>query len=488
MERWATLLLRSVPVEALLYRPAGELAALVRHGEVTSRELVGTALERIERLDPALNAFIEVDAERALAAADAVGSNDRRPFAGVPIAIKANVPVAGLPLSFASRFLENHRPSHSAYLVRRLREAGFVVVGTTNMPEFGILPTCEPRHTGATRNPWDLSRTPGGSSGGAAAAVAAGLVPIAHGNDGGGSLRIPAACCGLVGLKPSRGRVSRGPDLGDSFLGSEGVLSRTVAETAQVLDVLAGYEVGDATWAPRPTEPFAVTARRHPGRLRIALSTANALGVEPDPDSVRGVRETADRLADLGHDVHEADPVLPGPEALGVFLQVFGPAVSLGVRFGEILAGRPATEEEIEPLSRAMAALAAALPSTGYLAAMAQLQALSRTVIAFFADYDLLLTPTLAERPLPLGEVTGYGADPMADLARSGRFAPYTALFNVTGQPAISVPAGFGEDGLPIGAQLVAKPLGEDTLLQVATQLEAARPWAARHPELAAAS
>jgi len=475
-------------VEALLFRPAGELSALVRHGEVTARELVGSALERIERLDPALNAFIEVDAERALAAADEIASRDPRPFAGVPIAMKANVPVAGLPMNFASRFLEGHRPGHSAYLVRRLREAGFVVIGTTNMPEFGILPTCEPRHTGATRNPWDPSRTPGGSSGGAAAAVAAGLVPVAHGNDGGGSLRIPAACCGLVGLKPSRGRVSRGPDLGDSFLGSEGVLTRTVTETAQLLDVLAGYEVGDATWAPRPTEPFAVTARRPPGPLRVGMTTANSLGAEPDPESVRATRETADLLTNLGHDVHEATPALPGADGLALFLQVFGPAVSLGVRFGELLAGRPPADDEIEPLTRAMADVAAALPSTGYLAAVAQLQALSRSVIAFFADYDLLLTPTLAERPLPIGELTGYGDDPMADLARAGRFTPYTALFNVTGQPAISVPAGFGEDGLPIGTQLVAKPLGEDTLLQVAAQLEAARPWAARHPELAAAS
>jgi len=475
-------------VEALLFRPAGELSALVRHGEVTARELVGSALERIERIDPALNAFIEVDAERALAAADEIASRDPRPFAGVPIAMKANVPVAGLPMNFASRFLEGHRPGHSAYLVRRLREAGFVVIGTTNMPEFGILPTCEPRHTGATRNPWDPSRTPGGSSGGAAAAVAAGLVPVAHGNDGGGSLRIPAACCGLVGLKPSRGRVSRGPDLGDSFLGSEGVLTRTVTETAQLLDVLAGYEVGDATWAPRPTEPFAVTARRPPGPLRVGMTTANSLGAEPDPESVRATRETADLLTNLGHDVHEATPALPGADGLALFLQVFGPAVSLGVRFGELLAGRPPADDEIEPLTRAMADIAAALPSTGYLAAVAQLQALSRSVIAFFADYDLLLTPTLAERPLPIGELTGYGDDPMADLARAGRFTPYTALFNVTGQPAISVPAGFGEDGLPIGTQLVAKPLGEDTLLQVAAQLEAARPWAARHPELAAAS
>src|SRR3982751_1995328 len=225
----------------LMLKPVPELAA---------REVVGAALRRIEDLDDRINAFIEVDDVRALAAADEIQPGDERPFAGVPIAIKANVPVAGLCMNFASKFLAGHRPGHSAYMVRRLRDAGFVVVGTTNMPEFGILPTTEPRHTGATHNPWALDRTPGGSSGGSAAAGSAGVLPVAHGNDGGGSIRIPAACCGLVGLKPSRGRISRGPESGDSFLVVDGVLSRTVLDTAAALDVLSGYEAGDSTWAP----------------------------------------------------------------------------------------------------------------------------------------------------------------------------------------------------------------------------------------------
>src|SRR5215218_3027963 len=237
----------------LMFMPAGDLAARVRGGELSARELVQASLDRIDAVDGELHAFVEVDAERALAAADAIEPGDERPFAGVPIAVKANVPVEGLCMNFGSKFLEGHRPGHSAYLVRRLREAGFVVVGITNMPEFGILPTTEPRHTGPTRNPWDHGGTPGGSSGGSAAAVAAGMVPLAHGNDGGGSLRIPAACTGLVGLKPSRGRVSVGPDLGDSYLACHGVLTRTVTDTAFALDVLSGYEVGDANWAPRPT-------------------------------------------------------------------------------------------------------------------------------------------------------------------------------------------------------------------------------------------
>jgi len=469
-----------------MFMTVGDLAAHVRGGELSAREVTTAALERIEALDPVINAFVEVDSDGALAAADAIEPGDERPFAGVPIAIKANVPVAGLTMNFGSKFLGDHRPDHSAYLVRRLQEAGFVIVGVTNMPEFGILPTTEPRYTGPTRNPWNTERTPGGSSGGAAAAVASGMIPVAHGNDGGGSLRIPASCCGLVGLKPSRGRVSRGPDLGDSYLASDGVLTHTVAETAMLLDVLSGYEVGDATWAPRPVEPYTKSYRRDPGRLRIAMTAENALGADVDPECVRGMRETGELLAALGHHVVEDAPALPGKDTLRIFTGVFGPAIALGVAYGEQLAGRSPEDSEIEPLTRALSDISRKMSSVEYLAALAQMQALARGVIAFFAEYDVLITPALAERPLAIGECDGLGENPLEDFARSGAFTPYTALFNVTGQPAISVPAGFGEDGLPTNAQIVAKPLGEDTLLQLAAQLETARPADSRRPELVA--
>jgi amidase len=462
-------------MDALAFLSAPELAARIRDGYVTAREAVEACVRRIEAVDPHVGAFIELDAERALTEAGQIEPSDQRPFAGVPIAVKANTAVAGLCMNFASAFLAGHRPTHNAYLVRRLRAAGFVIVGTTNMPEFGILPTTESRHTGPARNPWDTSRTPGGSSGGSAAAVAAGLVPVAHGNDGGGSLRIPAACCGLVGLKPSRGRVSRGPDLGDSFLACDGVLTRTVAETALMLDVLSGYEPGDSTWAPRPREPYTLAMRRHPGKLRIAMSLANALDVDADPEVVHGLHEAATLLRGLGHEVDEASPALPGADSL---------AVGLGIELGERLAGRPPEDDEIEPLSRAVLDQALALPATGYLTAVAQLQLLARGTVAFFADYDLLLTPVLAERPLAIGALHGWGERPLEDLRRSGTFAPYTALFNVTGQPAVSLPIGFGEDGLPTAVQLVGHPLGEETLLQVAAQIETARPWADRRPAL----
>jgi amidase len=469
-------------VDDLAFVSAEETAALVRTGGASARELVEAALRRIEALDPSINAFTEVDGERALEAADAVVPGDGQPFAGVPIAIKGNVPVAGYEINAGSRFLAGYRPDHSAYLVRRLREAGFVVVGITNLPEFAILPTTEPRHTGPTRNPWDLERTPGGSSGGSAAAVAAGMVPLAHGNDGGGSIRIPAACCGLVGLKPSRGRVSCGPDLGDSWLAANGVLTRTVADTAIALDVLGGYEVGDANWAPRPIEPYVISMRRSPGRLRVAVTADNPYDAAVDQEAIEGLRVGAELLAALGHEVVEASPAWPSPDALSVFISVFGPAIALGIDAGVLRAGRAPAEDELEPLSRAVYERAKATPSVSYLGAVAQMQAVARGLVAFFAGYDVLLTPALAERPLAIGECNGLGEHPMRDLARSGLFTPYTSLFNVSGQPAISIPVGFGADGLPTNVQLVGKPLNEDTLLQVALQMEAAHPWAHNRP------
>ncbi len=466
----------------LLFRPVDELAALVRGGDLTASELAEMSLRRIEALDQELNAFVEVDADRALATAGAIGRDDRRPFAGVPVAIKANTAVQGLRQDMGSAFLADHRPDRDAYLVRRLRDAGFVVIGMTNLPEFGILPTTEPRHHGPSRNPWDTGRTPGGSSGGSAAAVAAGMVPVAHANDGGGSTRIPAACCGLVGLKGSRGRVSRGPDQGDAFLVVDGALTHTVAEAAALLDVLAGYEAGDATWAPPPPEPYAVAATREPGRLRIAFTKDNVLGAAVDPECERALRETAERLAGLGHEVEEAAPELPGREMLVHFTGLFGPAVSLGMAFGESLAGRPPREDEVEPLSRAIKGISDGLSALDYLATLTRMQAFARHIVRFFAGYDVLLTPALAERPLAIGECTGTGEDPMADFARSGRFTPYTAMFNVTGQPALTLPVRHADDGLPTSVQLAGKPLGEDTLLSLAAQLEAAVALPARRP------
>jgi len=468
-------------VSDLAFLPVGELATLVRDGELSARELVEHSLRRIETLDGEVGAFVHVDAEGALAAADAVERGDERPFAGVPIAIKDNVPVAGLPLTFCCPLFGDFVAPHDAFLVRRLREAGFIVIGKTALPELGILPTTESTRFGPTRNPWALDRTPGGSSGGSAAAVAAGMVPVAHGNDGGGSTRIPAACCGLVGLKPARGRISRGPDQGEAFLVSDGVLTRTTAETAELLDVLAGYETGDASWAPPPAEPFAAAAGREPHGLRIALSTLPPLpDAALDPIAERATREAGERLESLGHHVEEFSPPWSVPGLLQLFSASFGPVIASSIVVGSFLSGREPTEEELEPLSWMIWEQSRQLDSAHALAAAMQLQALARGIVTACAAYDAVLTPALAQRPVEIGTMNGMLPDPEDTFRRSGLFTPYTAIANVTGQPAISVPFAHGADGLPVGVQLIGSPAREDVLLALSAQLEAAEPWAGR--------
>lgn len=467
----------------LMFRPVDELAGLVRSGEISARELVGASLERIEALNPEINAFVDVFAEDALAEAEAIGAGDGRPFAGVPIAIKNNRALAGRRLTMASELFGDFVAPHDDHVVRRLKQAGFVVVGTTTLPEFGILPCTRPRRFGITRNPYDLERTPGGSSGGSAAAVAAGMVPIAHANDGGGSTRIPAACTGLVGLKPQRGRISVGPVGGGEFLVCDGVLTRTVAETAAVLDVLAGYEPGDPLWAPEPAEPFAAGAAREPGRLRIATTTLSPLGDAVDDEARRSVSEAAALLADLGHDVVEADPPWQVPDVLRLFTASFGPLVATGISFGELLAGREAAAEGMEALSWAIYRLCRdEIDSVDAAGAQIQLQGFAREVIGWMDGYDALLTPALAEAAVRHDVLDPDAPDPMATFARSGRFTPFTALFNVTGQPAITIPLFERQDGigLPLSVQLAGRPAQEGALLALCAQLESARPWAHR--------
>jgi amidase len=470
-----------------MFRPAGELAGLVRSGELSSRELVELSLQRIEALQPELNAFVHVDAEGALAAADVIGPGDPRPFAGVPIAIKDTAAVAGMPFTMGSQMFGDFVPQHDAFVVRRLRDAGFVLVGKTNMPEFGILPVSEPRRFGPTRNPWDTERTPGGSSGGAAAAVAAGMVPIAHGSDGGGSIRIPAACCGLVGLKPARGRISRGPEQGDDFLVQDGVLTRTVAETAELLDVLAGYETGDATWAPPPAELFAAAAPRDPGRLRIGVSTVAPVAVELDPICDRAVRDAGELLASLGHEVEEFEAPWTGDDLLRVFTAVFGTPIAAAAFYGGLVTGREPSAELLEPLSWTFWEGMRKRTAVDYYLARTQLGAFSRQIVAVWDRYDVVLLPSLAQRPVRIGELDSCSDEPWEDFRRSGEFTPYTAIFNTSGQPAVTLPLYQGDDGLPVGVQLAGRPADEATLLSLSAQLEAAAPWAERRPALATA-
>jgi amidase len=466
----------------LLFRPAGELAGLVRSGEVSARELVQTSLDRIEELNPRLNAFVDVFADEALAAADAVEPGDERPFAGVPIAIKNNRAVEGQRLTFAAEFFGDFVAPYDHNVTRRLKEAGFIVVGSTTLPEYGILPVTEGRRFGPTRNPWDTERTPGGSSGGSAAAVASGMVPVAHANDGGGSTRIPAACCGLVGLKPQRGRVSLAPEVGGTFLVVDGVLTRTVSETAQILDVLAGHELGDAFWAPQPEQPFADAAVQEPGRLRIALTTTLPLPDAPlDPVCARAAHDAADLLRSLGHEVVEEEAPWQIPGTLELFTASFGPGIATQIAFAAMIAGREPTEADMEPLSWAIWNVCKQIDSTQALSAEFQLQGFGRAIVGWTAQYDAVLTPALAEAPVTIGTIDACSADPMADFARSGAFTPYAAVSNITGSPAISLPLYQREEsGLPLGVQLIGQPAQEGALLALAAQLEAACPWADR--------
>jgi amidase len=462
--------------DELAFATALELAAKIRAREVSPLELADLYLERIERLDPQLNAFVTVDAEGARAAARAAESAPAvAPFHGVPIPIKDLNEVAGLRTTFSTKALADYVPDFDVAVVRRLRDAGFVFLGKTNTPELGTIAQTESELNGACRNPWNTGLTPGGSSGGAAAAVAAGLAPAAHGSDGGGSIRIPASCCGLVGLKPSRGRVSPSPyGSGSLGLSTNGALARSVRDAAALLDVMAGPEPGDFFFAPEPERAFLAEVDEPPGRLRIAVTTTPPLQVPLDPECVAAVEGTAVLLAELGHDVLEATPQWQADEAIAEFIRVWqvGPALA-GIDDLSLL----------EPINRALAedARAASSPELGF--AIIRLQALVRRIAAFWLDVDVLVTPTLALLPVPIGwtyeETDG---DAHLAFARQLLFTPFAALFNVTGQPALSLPLHWSAEEIPVGVQLVGRPFAEATLIRLAAQLEQARPWRERRP------
>jgi len=469
-----------------LAEPALEQARLVRDGEVSSRELVEASLRCAEELQERLNCFVSIDGERALEAASELKAGDPRPFAGVPSAVKDITASKHHTLSMGSDLFADFAPGFHSHALRRLEESGLVSIGQTTVPELGIVNVTEGRRYGPTRNPWDPERTPGGSSGGAAAAVAGGAFSIGHGSDGGGSLRIPAACCGLVGLKPSRGRVSSGPILGESLLVQDGVLTRTVADTAAALDVLAGYEPGDANWAPPPSEPFADSARRDPGELRIGVALDGPIDTPLDRESERGVREAAELLASLGHSVEEVDPPWVGGDLLPTFTKLWAVNIGVGVVRGAQATGREPAPELVERLTWWLYEQGRSLSAIDFALAVGELQGWARSIIStLWAAHDVLLLPALARRPLRIGELDTESDDPAAAFRLSGEFTPHTALFNISGQPAVSLPLFHGEDGLPTAVQLAGPPAGEAVLLSLSSQLEAARPWADRRPSLA---
>ena len=454
-------------------------ARAVATGEVSARELVEGVLTRIRRYDDRLNAFTVVAAEQALAEADERDAQrgEHGPLHGVPVAIKAEVDVAGLVTTFGGR--GNTTPAgRDAEVVRRLRAAGAVVVGKTAMPEFGQWPFTESVAHGTTRNPWDTRRSPGGSSGGTAAAVAAGLVPVGIGGDGGGSIRIPSACCGLFGLKPQRGRVTMSPHAhGWWGLSTTGPLTRSVLDSAVVYDVVRGTLPVDRWRAEEPSTSFTAAALADPRPLRVGWSTAPVSpGVRPAPAHVEAVRQTAALLEGLGHDVREVDPHYPDPTA------AFVPQFFAGVRTGADGVEHP---QRLERRTRETVRLGAWVTRGVREWAIRKGEDVAIRANRVFEGregVDVLLTPTIAHRPPEVGVLDGLGTVGAA-LAAMPMIA-YTALWNVTGNPAASVPAGWGDDGLPCAVQLVGRPNDETTLLTLAAEIERARPWADARPPL----
>ncbi|HLN43108.1 MAG TPA: amidase family protein [Acidimicrobiales bacterium] len=469
------------------------LAELVRDGTASPAELVDDAVARIEKLNPELNAVIRtrfVEARR-----EAAGDLPDGPLRGVPIVLKDLLcSMAGEEIHEGMQAVKKARyvADRDQELARRLRAAGMVVVGRTNTPELGILPTTEPAAYGPTRNPWDTARSTGGSSGGSAAAVASGMVPLGHANDGGGSIRIPASECGLVGLKPSRGRVPLGPEWGDVMGGlvCELAVTRTVRDTAAVLDAVAGPAPGDPYAAPPQERPYVDELRVAPGRLHIGMQSAAFGGtVVTHPDCVAAVEGAAAVLESLGHGVEPAHvAALDAPEFIEAFLLVWsaGTAFDVDHHWPDRL-GRPLTEDDVEPLTWALADAGRSASAADFLDARHKLQRISRQVAEWYeGGFDLLLTPTIAEPPPLLGQFDSTVDNPLHGLLRAAEVVPFTPAFNVTGQPAISVPLHWNGQGLPIGVQLVARYGREDVLLRVAAQLEEAVPWAARRPPVGA--
>ena len=484
-------------MDDLAFLDATTIADLVRTGQISAAESIDAAIARVEAVNPAINAVIHplFDQARARVARTDVSG----PFAGVPIVVKdLDGALADAPNHRGNQLLQKvgYRDDHDSFLNARLKRAGFVPIGRSNTPEFGLQPTTEPATYGATHNPWNTEHSPGGSSGGSAAAVASGMVAVGQGGDGGGSIRIPSSACGLFGLKPSRGRVSLGPDQAESWHGlvQRHVMTRSVRDSAAVLDVLAGPEVGDPYTAPPPARPFADALRADPPRLRIAM-TLSPIGdmCEVDPGCIAAARDAAGLLESLGHTVEEVQPEAygnPGASFAEWWITLLSSWIAAEVDDVSRIAGRSA-DDSVEPNTAVYLELGRATSAPAYISAVTNLQRWAREAMAFFdtstrtptSGFDILLTPTLACPPVPLGLLRSTSENVDESAARAIPMAAFCAPVNITGQPAMSVPLYWhARSNLPIGVQCVGPMFGEALLLALAGQLERARPWAQRRP------
>ena len=467
-----------------------ELAAAIREGQLSPVEVTDHYLDRIGRLNDQVGAFYTVtgelareqaaDAEKAVTASRRAGDDAAPlpPLTGVPIPIKDLNMVAGVRLTFGSSLLKDNVATEDDYMVGALRSAGIVITGKTAAPEFGLPCYTETRIGPPARTPWDLSRSAGGSSGGAAAAVSAGLAPAAQGSDGGGSIRIPASVCGLFGIKPTRGRISQGPLMPDlAGLSIDGPLARTVADAALLLDAMTGNQPGDMyTQPPLPAgDSFLAHAGREPGRLRIARSLQNAVpGADVHPDCAAAYEDASALLSSLGHEVEDIE--LPfGPDAVPMF-------ETLWYTMATLAPIDPAQEGELLPITRYLRGRGQQLKASELMFAQAYLQAIMRPALSMLNGYDALLSPTLALPPRPVGWFDEV--EPAENFERQKQFTPYTALYNLSGQPAVSLPLYWSDEGLPIGVMLAGRMGDEATLISLSAQLEAARPWKDKHPAI----
>ncbi|MDH3212149.1 MAG: amidase family protein [Myxococcales bacterium] len=463
------------------------LAELVAKGEVTPSELAEAAIARIDRHNPVLNAVVTEIYDEARKVASRPAPAAPGPFHGVPFVLKDILgDYRGVPTASACRFMQGTPSPFDAELVVRYKRAGFIPLAKTNAPELGLMPTTESTLYGPCRNPWNPDHSTGGSSGGSAAAVAAGIVPIGHANDGGGSIRIPASCCGLVGLKPTRARNPLGPILGDAMNGlvSEHVVTRTVRDSAAVLDCTAGPDVGDPYWAPPPERPYREEVSRDPGRLRIACWTKTLNGEPIHPECVTAVEETARLCADLGHEIVEAAPPIDMDTLFDPFLAIWAAGCTALIDVRALATGRKPTAEFFEPFTWALYERGRAVTGSQYQISVGAIQLASRRVAAFFETHDAWLSPTLAAPPVKLGTFDQSESDLDKAFARLTGYVPFTPIFNATGQPAISLPLHWSADGLPVGVQFAARFGDEGLLYRIAGQLERARPWIDRKPPI----
>jgi amidase len=462
------------------------LAELVRTKQLTPLELVDEAIKRCEAVNGRLNAVITDMFEHARTAARRPLGDG--PFAGVPFLMKDFIAeVAGVPFYEGSDFLDGYIPNEDSETYKRFSRSGLITIGKTNLPEFAIGVTTEPIRFGPTHNPWDLSLTPGGSSGGAAAAVAARVVPMAHGNDVGGSIRIPASCCGLVGLKPTRGRTTLAPHYGDVISGYfvEHALTRSVRDSAALLDVIAGPDVGEPYTAPAPTGTFLEQVGRAPGPLRIGFSTVTPLGDPLDPECEKAIRSSAALCADLGHHVEERAPQYDALDFWTRYTTVLASGVAWALADWARRLGKELREESFEPFVWAFTERGRCLSAPEYLLAVQDVQRYCREISQFYVDHDVWLTTTLGQPPVPLGTLV-YKDDPFELRRRMAKFSPYTYIANATGQPAISLPLHWTENNLPVGLHFTGRFGDEATLIRLAAQLEQACPWQQRKPPICA--